>query len=606
MNERLPYLREKTSGLTVSPGVYIMKDKQGKIIYIGKAKNLKNRVTSYFRETPDHTPKVSQMVSLVYDYDFIVTDTEYEALVLECSLIKQHKPKYNILLKDDKGYHYIKVSKEAYPKITAEKQISNDGSIYLGPYTSSAVTKQAVNEANLVFKLPTCKRRFPQEFKKDRPCLYYYISQCIGVCKGDVSAEEYNEFVSQAIDYIKSGSSASIERMQKEMEEAAENLDFERAAVLRDRISAISKASQSQKIFDNELKDTDVIALAQNVGASCVALLMYRNGRLFDKSTYIFNDDDTEEDILEAFIVQYYQSNDIPKVILIERELPNKELIEELLRKRCNHAVNLLYRQRGNSLKLIMLAKNNASEHLSLRVGRTGKEIIALDELARLLGMDKPPLYIEAYDISNLASTAMVAGMAVFENGRPLKSAYKRFSIKNVGAQNDYECMREVLVRRFNRYFEGEEKGFLRLPDLILVDGGKGHVNAVEPVLREMGIDVPVFGLVKDSKHRTRAIASSGSEISVTSTKAAFMLITKIQDEMHRFAISYQRSKHAKTTYELELTKIKGIGLKKAQKLLTTYKTKKALKSATVDEISKLLAVKNETAVEVYKFIEKL
>lgn len=606
MNERLPYLREKTSGLTVSPGVYIMKDKQGKIIYIGKAKNLKNRVTSYFRETPDHTPKVSQMVSLVYDYDFIVTDTEYEALVLECSLIKQHKPKYNILLKDDKGYHYIKVSKEAYPKITAEKQISNDGSIYLGPYTSSAVTKQAVNEANLVFKLPTCKRRFPQEFKKDRPCLYYYISQCIGVCKGDVSAEEYNEFVSQAIDYIKSGSSASIERMQKEMEEAAENLDFERAAVLRDRISAISKASQSQKIFDNELKDTDVIALAQNVGASCVALLMYRNGRLFDKSTYIFNDDDTEEDILEAFIVQYYQSNDIPKVILIERELPNKELIEELLRKRCNHAVNLLYRQRGNSLKLIMLAKNNASEHLSLRVGRTGKEIIALDELARLLGMDKPPLYIEAYDISNLASTAMVAGMAVFENGRPLKSAYKRFSIKNVGAQNDYECMREVLVRRFNRYFEGEEKGFLRLPDLILVDGGKGHINAVEPVLREMGIDVPVFGLVKDSKHRTRAIASSGSEISVTSTKAAFMLITKIQDEMHRFAISYQRSKHAKTTYELELTKIKGIGLKKAQKLLTTYKTKKALKSATVDEISKLLAVKNETAVEVYKFIEKL
>ena len=606
MNERLPYLREKTSGLTVSPGVYIMKDKQGKIIYIGKAKNLKNRVTSYFRETPDHTPKVSQMVSLVYDYDFIVTDTEYEALVLECSLIKQHKPKYNILLKDDKGYHYIKVSKEAYPKITAEKQISNDGSIYLGPYTSSAVTKQAVNEANLVFKLPTCKRRFPQEFKKDRPCLYYYISQCIGVCKGDVSAEEYNEFVSQAIDYIKSGSSASIERMQKEMEEAAENLDFERAAVLRDRISAISKASQSQKIFDNELKDTDVIALAQNVGASCVALLMYRNGRLFDKSTYIFNDDDTEEDILEAFIVQYYQSNDIPKVILIERELPNKELIEELLRKRCNHAVNLLYRQRGNSLKLIMLAKNNASEHLSLRVGRTGKEIIALDELARLLGMDKPPLYIEAYDISNLASTAMVAGMAVFENGRPLKSAYKRFSIKNVGAQNDYECMREVLVRRFNRYFEGEEKGFLRLPDLILVDGGKGHVNAVEPVLREMGIDVPVFGLVKDSKHRTQAIASSGSEISVTSTKAAFMLITKIQDEMHRFAISYQRSKHAKTTYELELTKIKGIGLKKAQKLLTTYKTKKSLKSATVDEISKLLAVKNETAVEVYKFIEKL
>lgn len=605
MNERLPYLREKTSRLTVSPGVYLMKDKQGKIIYIGKAKNLKNRVTSYFRETPDHTPKVSKMVSLVYEYDFFVTDTEYEALVLECSLIKQHKPKYNILLKDDKGYHYIKISNEKYPRITAEKQTSNDGT-YLGPYTSSSITKQAVNEANLVFKLPTCKRKFPQEFKKSRPCLYYYIDQCMGICKGKMDADNYNEFISQAVEYIKSGSNASIERMQKDMEEASENLEFERAAMLRDRISAISKASESQRIVDKELKDTDVIALAQNAGGSCVAILMYRGGRLFDKSTYIFTDSDVEEDILEAFIVQYYQRNDIPRVILVERDLPNKELIEELLRKRCNHAVNLLYRQRGNSLKLIMLAKNNASEHLSIKVGRTGKEIIALEELAKLLGMDKPPEYIEAYDISNLASTAMVAGMAVFENGRPLKSAYKRFSIKNVGIQNDYECMREVLVRRFNRYFEGVDKGFSRLPDLIFVDGGKGHINAVEPVLQEMGITVPVFGLVKDNRHRTRAIASSGSEISVSSTKSAFMLITRIQDEMHRFAISYQRTKHAKTSYELELTKIKGIGIKKAQRLLTKYKTKNALKSATIEEISKLLGVKEEIAAEVYSFIEKL
>lgn len=605
MNERLPYLREKTSRLTVSPGVYLMKDKQGKIIYIGKAKNLKNRVTSYFRETPDHTLKVAKMVSLVYEYDFIVTDTEYEALVLECSLIKQHKPKYNILLKDDKGYHYIKVSNDDYPRITAEKQLSDDGT-YLGPYTSSTVTKQAVNEANLVFKLPTCKRKFPQEFKKDRPCLYYYISQCMGTCIGNMGATKYNELVSQAIEYIKNGSHASIERMQREMEEASESLDFERAAILRDRISAISKASESQKIVDNELRDTDVIAVAQNAGGSCVAILMYRDGRLFDKSTYIFNDSDNEEDILEAFIAQYYQTNDIPKTILVEKELPNKELIEKLLRGRCNHAVYLLYRQKGNSLKLIMLAKNNASEHLSIVVGRTGKEIIALGELAKLLGMDKQPQYIEAYDISNLGSTAMVAGMAVFENGRPLKSAYKRFSIKNVNIQNDYECMREVLVRRFNRYFEGEDEGFSRLPDLIFVDGGKGHVNAVEPTLQEMGITVPVFGLVKDNKHRTRAIASSGSEISVTSTKSAFMLITRIQDEMHRFAISYQRSKHAKITYELELTKIKGIGVKKAQRLLMKYKTKSALKSATVEELSKLLGVKEETAVEVYNFIEKL
>ena len=606
MNERLPYLREKTYGLTLSPGVYIMKDKSGKIIYIGKAKNLKNRVTSYFRETPDHTPKVAKMVSLVYDYDFIVTDSEYEALVLECSLIKQHKPKYNILLKDDKGYHYIKISKEAYPRITAEKKILDNGT-YLGPYTSSYIAKQAVMEANKFFRLSSCKKKFPQDFGKQRPCLNYHINQCMGVCRGKISEKEYNEAVSQAVEYIRNGSTESIKRLREQMELASENLEFERAAVLRDRINAISHAADKQKIIDSELVNTDIIATVQNEGGACGAVLMYRNGRLWDKAVHFLGDGDINENILEDFILQYYQGKtDIPKSIIIGEEIPETEMLDKLLSEKSGHAVHIYYRQRGNMLKLLMLAKSNAGEYISIKVGRTAKEIIALEELSKLLGLQKPPEYIEAYDISNLASTAMVSGMVVFENGRPNKKAYKRFSIKNVQIQNDYACMREVLERRFKRYEEGEDEGFSRMPDIIFVDGGKGQVSAVEPMLREMGVHVPVFGIVKDNKHRTRAVAASGGEISLNSSQSAFMLLTRIQDEMHRFAITYQRTLHSKRTFELEITKVKGIGEKKAQKLILHYKTKEALKAASSADLAKIAGINEETALRLHEFIQEL
>lgn len=603
MNERLPYLRDKTHKLTASPGVYLMRDKTGKIIYVGKAKNLKNRVTSYFRETPDHTPKVAKMVSHVHEYDFIVTDTEYEALVLECSLIKQYNPKYNILLKDDKGYHYIKISESDYPKITAEKNKTNDG-IYLGPYTSSFTTKQAVNEANRVFSLPTCKKNFPQEFNRNRPCLNYHIKCCMGVCMNKISKELYNETISQAVDYIKSGSTASIERLTAEMQNSSENMEFERAAILRDRISAIKRAADTQKII-TEIKDTDVIATAKSGDNICASVLIYRNGRLFDKMIFFLGEIDNDD--IEEFIVQYYQNKeDIPRSILIEEDLENAGIIEQLLCERSGHVVTLSAAKRGNPLKLVMLAKNNASEYLSIKVGRTGKEIIALEELTKILGLSGVPKYIEAYDISNLASTAMVAGMVVFEDGRPLKSAYKKFSIKEVAIQNDYACMREVLERRFKHYFAKDDEGFSRLPDLILVDGGKGQVSAVEPILNEMGINVPVFGMVKDNKHRTRAIATSGDEISVSDMKPAFFLLTRIQDEVHRFSISYQRSRHEKRTYELELTKIKGIGDKKTQKLILKYKTKSALKEATIEELAQTAGVNLELAQNLYQFIQKL
>lgn len=606
MNERLPYLREKTAKLTTNPGVYRMRDKGGNIIYIGKAKNLKNRVTSYFRETPDHTPKVAKMVSHVYDYDFIVTDTEYEALVLECSMIKQHMPKYNILLKDDKGYSYIKISEGEYPKITMEMQKKGSGT-YLGPYTSTFVAKQAVEEANKVFMLPTCKKVFPRDMGKFRPCLNHHIKQCMGVCTGKISAEEYGKTVEQAVEYIKNGSEASIETLTEKMMIAADNLDFELAAKLRDRISAIKRAADNQKIVAEDMRDTDIIAVAQNGEYACAAVLMYRMGRLFDRTEFDLGELDKEDNMLEDFVLQYYSDpTKIPREIITEETLPNEEMVERLLRERSGRAVTLSSKSRGKGLRLIMMAKSNASDSLAIKVGRTGKEIVALEALGKILGLPEPPVYIESYDISNLGSSSMVAGMVVFENGRPLKKAYKKFSIKETQIQNDYASMREVLERRFRHYLDGTEtdEGFNRLPDLILLDGGKGQVGAVEPILREMGINVPVFGMVKDNNHRTRAIATSGSEIAISGTKAAFMLVTRIQDEVHRFSITFQRNKHRKQSYEMGLTKIKGIGEKKAQKLFTTFKTREEFKKATPEEIAKAAGINIALAEQVYEFVQ--
>lgn len=606
MNERLPYLREKTALLTTSPGVYRMRDKTGHIIYIGKAKNLRNRVTSYFCKSPDHTPKVAKMVSNVYDYDFIVTDSEYEALVLECSLIKQHKPKYNILLKDDKGYSYIKISDEAFPRITSEMQKVGEGK-FIGPYTSTFVASQTVKEVNKVFMLPTCKKVFPRDFGKSRPCLNFHIKQCMGVCTGKIPCDEYNAVIAQAEEYIASGSEASVESLTLKMNEAAENLEFERAAALRDRINAIKKAADSQKIINEDMRDTDIIAAAQNGSHACVAILQYRGGRLTDRNELPVGEIDDTAVMIQDFITVFYTDpKAIPREIITEEEIPDCEIITKLLREKCGHAVDIFSRTRGKGLQLINMAKENASESLAIKVGRTGAEIVALEQLAKLLGLESPPMYIESYDISNLASSSMVAGMVVFENGRPNKKAYKKFSIKETEIQNDYASMREVLQRRFKHYKDENEtdEGFCRLPDLILLDGGKGQVNAVEPILREMGINVPLFGMVKDNKHRTRAIATGGGEIAISENKAAFMLLTRIQDEVHRYSITYQRKKHGKQSFSLEITKIKGIGDKKAAKLLSAFKTKDELKKATAEDIAKAAGINMQLAEEVRQFIE--
>lgn len=603
-NPCLPYLRDKTSKLTEKPGCYIMKDSGGKIIYVGKAKNLKHRVTSYFRKGQDHLPKVWKMVSLVRDYDFIVTDSEFEALVLECSLIKQYSPKYNILLKDDKGYSYIRVSNEEYPRLTAALQKEDDGAQYIGPYISSYSVKQAVDEANRVFMLPTCTKQFPRDFGKSRPCLNCFIKQCMGVCKGEISAEDYRSVVQQAVEYIKSGSQASVERLTEQMNAAAEALDFEQAAKLRDRIAAIKKAAEGQKIVSDDLRDMDIFAVSENADRACGSVLMYRGGRLFDKYSAPLGMTDLGSAMREGFITEFYSArSEIPKDILLDEPIENTELLERYLSDKCGHRVHISVPQRGALLRLTTLAKSNASEHLSLRVGRTGKEITALEELAKALGLEKPPRFIECYDISNFGSSDMTCGMVVYENGRPCKQFYRKFAIKTVHEQNDYACMCEAVERRFKRYLEGEDEGFSTLPDLILLDGGKGHVATVTPVVRALGINVPIYGLVKDSKHRTRAATASDHEISLTSYRRAFALVTAIQDEVHRYAITFTKARHKKNSFALGLTSVKGIGEKKAQKLMTEYKTRAALEAATEYELAKTAGVSAATAAELYKYI---
>ena len=604
MNDRLGYLRDKSNKLSLSPGVYLMKDKTGKIIYVGKAKALKNRVTTYFHALESHNAKTRKLVDNIYDFDFIVTSSELDALVLECSLIKQYDPKYNILLKDDKGYNYIKITKEPYPRISYALNCKDEKAEYLGPFTSGFTAKQAVEEANRIFMLPSCHKVFPRDFRKERPCLNYHIKRCIGVCTGKIKQEEYNEMIRSAIEYMQNGSKASVEQLTEQMYEASENLEFEKAAKLRDRINAIEKMKDSQEIFSDKTFDFDVIALAQNVELASVAVMCYRGGRITDKVNYFIGDEYESGQMLSDFMIGFYSERPerLPKMIYLDKQPDDSAVLEEYFASLCGHKVTLTVAQRGEGLSRVLLAKKNASEYLSMKVGRTVKEINALEDLAKLLGLSKIPTIIESYDISNLGEDSRVGGMVVYRNGRPYKAGYRKFTIKNVVGQNDYACMQEVIRRRLQRYLDGDES-FAPLPDLILLDGGKGHVSAVHKVLDDMNISIVLYGLVKDEKHRTRAIAAEGEEIQINANKKLFSLLTNIQDEVHRFSLSFQQQTHKKKTYELELTKIKGIGETKALALIKHFKTKQALKEATADEIAAVAKIKSDKANEVQLFI---
>lgn len=580
-----------------------MKDVSGKIIYIGKAKNLKNRVSSYFRESVYHNEKTLKMISKICDYDFIVTDTEYECLLLECGLIKQYKPKYNILLKDGRGYSYIKVSNEEYPRITTEYQKDDDGK-YIGVYTSSAIARHTVDEVNTVFKLPTCKKVFPRDFKKQRPCLNYHIDKCMGLCQGKISKEEYNNIILDAIEYVKNGSEKSIEKLTQQMLQASQSLDFEKAILLRNRIDYIKKSSQPQKINDVISKDIDFIGKVTGTDYTSISVLKYRNGKLFDKENLFIDDISiTGEVILESFITQYYTSkdkNELPQTIFIDEPLENIQEVSTLI------SVKVLYRQRGDSSKFLAMAKNNASEYLSIKENRTSREIKSLEKLSKVLGLKNIPKRIEAYDISNIGSQVMVGSMIVFENGRPNKKLYRKFSIDDISIQNDYACMENILTRRLAYLVDTSKKddSFSQTPDLIFVDGGTSHVNTVKSVVNRFGLNINVFGIVKDDRHNTKAISYSGGEVSLPKYDDAFKLLIFIQDEMHRFAISYARSKHIKKSIHSSLTNVKGIGDKKAIKIMVHFKTLDALKSATIQELKSVAGVNQEVANALFEFIQ--
>ena len=601
----LQELKQKANNLPLKPGVYIMRDIDGKIIYIGKAKALKNRVTQYFGLGNNHTEKVKRMVENVNDFDYIICDSEFEALILENSLIKQNQPKYNILLKDDKGYFYIKITDDKWKKIEAVKNVTRDGE-YIGPYNSGFIVNQTVDEVSKIFKLPDCKRSFD---KPTKPCLNYHIGRCFAPCKNSISLTEYLDIINNAKEYIKHGEVAedTVENLRAKMEAAAENLDFETAARLRDRINAILKISGKQKVVSISYKAQDVIATALFGEEACVEVLIFRNFRLTDKKHFFISGITDKKEIYNEFLQQYYlDNNDIPNRVLLDVDTNDFEVLEHWLTEKSGHKVNIINPKQGDSKKIIDMCLSNAAQNLSEHTKRDTKEMSVLNDLKELLNLDVPPKYIESYDISNTQGENNVAGMIVFKDAKPYKKAYKRFKIKSFIGQDDYRSMAEVLDRRFTEYEKGEDPYFKTLPDLILLDGAKGQISAVIPVLKKHNINVPVFGLVKDSKHRTRAIATSGGDIDIKANRKTFSFITSIQDEVHRFAITYQRTLQSKKLLERELTAISGIGNKKANVLLKHFKTMNKIKNASFDELLNVKGITQKDANEIIAFFQKI
>ena len=601
----LKELKAKANNLPLNPGVYIMKNKSGQIIYIGKAKALKNRVTQYFGAGNQHTEKVRKMVSNVDDFEYILCDSEFEALILENSLIKQNQPKYNILLKDDKGYFYIKITDDKWKKIETAKQTDKKGE-YIGPYNSGFIVNQTVDEVRKIFKLPSCNRSFDTISK---PCLNYHIGLCDAPCRGKIPLNDYLDTVESAREYIKNGNIGenSIEILTDRMEKASENLQFETAARLRDRINAINKINQKQKVVSISYKNQDVIATAHFSQISCVEVLIFRNYRLTDKKHYFIEGVNDKKEIYAEFLGQYYiNKTEIPQRILIDIETNEFAVTEQWLSEKSGHKVTFINPKQGEQKRLLDMCLNNAAQNLSEKTERTSKEMSALAELGELLGLDKIPYYIEAYDISNTAGDNNVAGMVVFKDGRPYKSAYKRFKIKSFVGQDDYRSMAEVLERRFLEYQNGEDEGFKTLPDLILLDGAKGQISAVLPILLKFNIDVPVFGMVKDSKHRTRAIATTGGDIAIKSNRRAFTLVTNIQDEVHRFAISYHKKLQSKKLLSRELTQIDGIGEKKANILLKHFGSMKKVREATLEQLKEVKGITDQNVRTIFEYFNKL
>ena len=597
-------LWEKAKMLPLLPGVYIIRDKEGQIIYIGKAKRLRTRVSQYFREAVPHDAKVTKMISHAFEFDVIVTQSEFEALVLECSQIKQHKPKYNILLKDDKGYSYVKVTREKWPRLSAALQKDDENADYYGPFTSSFAVREMVEAASDVFRLPRCTRRFPQDIGKGRPCLNAHIGKCMAVCSGKIRNEDYREAVESALHMIRHGQADIMKTLKARMEDAAERLDFERAALIRDQLAAIEKVSRGQKVVRSEVAEQDVIAFAGSANAVCAAILRFREGRLADKREFLFHDTQDIAALRDEFLPRYYLEDTefIPKSIAVDEAPAGAQHLQRLLSETKGAKVQLYVPQRGDTKKLVEMARTNAFERLARESGRYAREQRALDETAHLLGLAAPPRVIESYDISNWGDGTSVAGMVVFEDGKPKKAGYRRFKMHTVPGTDDYASMAETLARRAAEYEKGTNSQFKIKPDLLLIDGGRGQVAAVCAALAGTRLaDVPVFGMVKDSKHRTRGLVdAAGREIALAMHRGPFTFITSIQDETHRWANDYRRRLQKGRAYSSTLEAVPGVGPATAKALLAHFKTVGAVRAASLDELCAAKGVSKRAASAVW------
>ncbi len=592
-------LKQKAASLPLEPGVYLMKDRQDTVIYVGKAKKLKNRVSQYFQDTNSHTAKTRLMVSKIHHFDVIVAASEFEALVLECSLIKRYMPKYNILLKDDKGYPYIRLNmKDSYPSLTLASRIADDGAAYYGPFGSRGVTQQIMDAIRLSLKLPSCSKQFPRDIGKGRACLNYHMNQCDGWCQQESGADLYRQRMEQARQLLSGNFKGVAQELRMQMLAASEELNFELAASLRDRLNAVEALGQKQLVTAGAAADMDVIGFDQTASKACFTVLHYSGGNLLDKDYEILTAVEDLQAAISALVKQYYLSRGFaPKLILLPCAIEDSTLFSQLLTERYGRAVQIRVPQRGDKAQLIQLAQKNAQEEAQRVTTSEEKNTATLRVLGKMLG-SSAPMRIESFDISNIAGTDIVASMVVFQEGRPRKGDYKRFKIQGLPGQDDYASMRQVILRRFAHYKNGDE-GFAQMPDLLLVDGGAAHAQIALEALTSLDLRIPVFGMVKDDRHRTRALVTpEGEVIRIDNQQAVFSLIGSIQEETHRFAITYHRSLRSKRLRYSELDGISGIGTKRKELLLRMFKSLAAIRQATPTELEQYLT--RDTARNVY------
>ena len=607
-------IEEELKKLPGKPGVYIMHDAEDAIIYVGKAVSLKNRVRQYFQSSRNKGPKIEKMVTHIARFEYIITDSELEALVLECNLIKEHRPKYNTMLKDDKTYPFIKVSvNEPYPRILFSREMKKDKAKYFGPYTSVGAVKESIELIRKLYQIRSCNRSLPKDRGKERPCLYYHMKQCQAPCQGYISEEAYREKIKSVLAFLNGDYQKTIRELEEKIEQASLEMRFEEAAGYRDLVRDIRKVGERQKITDSTGENKDIIAMAQDRQDAVVQVFFVREGKLIGRDHFYLwvSETDREQDILLSFVKQFYSGTPfIPKELLLQYEIEDVKILEEWLTRKRGQRVRIRVPKKGTKEKLVELAARNARMVLDQdreRIKREeGRTVGAVREIARLLGMEEIHR-MEAFDISNISGFESVGSMVVFEKGKPKRSDYRKFKIQTVQGPDDYSSMREVLTRRFERGIreqaeERELQGFQKFPDLLLMDGGKGQVNIAEEVLDGLSLAIPVCGMVKDDHHRTRGLYFRGEEIPIDHHSEGFKLITRIQDEAHRFAIEYHRLLRSKGQVHSVLDDIPGIGPARRKALMRRYQSMDNIREATVEELKQVESMNEKSAREVYAF----